>query len=257
MTATNKPLDFSSFQTLYNIRDLGGFPTRGGQTTVHGRFLRSDAPVRLNSDEVAHLRDLPVKQIIDLRSPSEIDQTPYPLADLPDLAYSNIALLGRNLDSHMNQLERLFYSEQLRRPELVDLYLYMIDYEQEKIGRVMHTLAMTHCGARLFHCSHGKDRTGLISALLLLLADVPRAHIVSDYAISEKRLQPWFDLNADRIPESHQRFLMTPAHYMEKTLDHLVHKHGTVSRYLEACQVTAAVQDQLKALLLDPDCPYA
>ncbi|MDD3930602.1 MAG: tyrosine-protein phosphatase [Eubacteriales bacterium] len=239
------------FQTLYNIRDLGGHPTRDGRATRYGRFLRSDAPVRLNRHELDQLLAIPVSQVIDLRSPAEISQLPHLLSGHPLIEYVNISLLGTDLDEKFDQLERNHAKNNNKRPELVDLYHHMLDDAKQAIGRVMHHLSSDQSGARLFHCSHGKDRTGLISALLLLLADVPDSVIVADYQISETNLQPWFQTILHQIPSDHQRYLTTPAVYMEKTLDYLYKNYGSVSDYLLRCGVTEQTQNRLKQLLLE------
>ena len=238
-----------NLKSLYNLRDLGGYQTKNGDRTVCRRFLRSDAPSGLDQAELATLLDLPVSQVIDLRSQSEIDKQPHDLARLPGVSYHHIPLLGPELEKSLAGLQDL---AGLAEFTLADLYRYILDMAQPAIGAVMQRLAANKKGGSLFNCSHGKDRTGLISALLLALAGVSHEHIVHDYKISEILLKPWFDTFIKQVPPSSHHFFRTPAHYMDNTLQYLADKYETVPAYLALCGVDRSVQEQLKQLLLQP-----
>jgi protein-tyrosine phosphatase len=238
-----------SLQTLYNIRDLGGHPTNDGRKTLCGRFIRSDAPVRLSPADLSALLAYPVRLVIDLRSQSEIRQQPHNLRDHPEITYHHIPLLGVSLERDMMRLQ---INNGHKKISLVDLYRHILDQSQAAIGNVMKTLAAADNGARLFNCSHGKDRTGLIAALLLALAGVSYNNIVHDYQVSEALLKPWFDTFIHLVPETDRRFFMTPPHYMRETLAYIDAKYQSVSAYLMACGVDAPVQERLRQLLLVP-----
>ncbi|MDW7657998.1 MAG: tyrosine-protein phosphatase [Bacillota bacterium] len=236
-------------QTLYNIRDLGGHPTADGRETQCGRFIRSDAPVRLSQSDLDVLLSYPVRHVIDLRSQSEIRQQPHDLRDQPGISYHNIPLLGVSLERDMMRLQR---NNGHKKISLVDLYRHILDQSQTAIRSVMLTLAAADSDARLFNCSHGKDRTGLITALLLALAGVGHDHIVDDYQVSESLLKPWFDTFIHMVPETDRRFFMTPPHYMRETLAYIEEKYHGATSYLLACGVDISVQERLRQLLLAP-----
>jgi len=235
-------------ETLYNARDLGGFPIAGERTTVCGRFLRADAPVRLSHADRKTLVAYPVSVVIDLRSRSEIRDMPHQLKGLPGIAYHHIPLLGDDLGQDLARLQRHAGQERLT---LADLYRHMLDQSQEAIGSVMTVLAGETSGARLFNCSHGKDRTGLIAALLLGLVGVSADEIVADYQVSEVYLEPWFRHIIRHVPPGERHFFQTPARYMQETLAHLARQYRSAADYLLRCGVSRDSQNRLVALLTE------
>ncbi len=237
-----------SVNSLFNIRDLGGYLTQSGSKTICRRFVRSDAPSGLSEEDLAVLLAYPVSQVIDLRSQSELDKQPHDLRQLPGVSYHHIPLLGPDLEKNLAGLQDV---SALTEFTLADLYRYILDMAQPAVGSVMRTLAANKKGSSLFNCSHGKDRTGLISALLLSLAGVSQEHIVHDYKISAELLKPWFDTFIHKMPEKSRHFFTTPAHYMEATLQYLTDKYESVPAYLNLCGVDQATQVQLRRLLLE------
>ncbi len=238
------------FKSLFNIRDLGGYLTRNGGKTVCRRFLRSDAPSGLDKEELAVLQEIPVTQVIDLRSQSEIDKQPHDLEQQAGVSYHHIPLLGPDLEQ---DLRNLLPGSSHTDYTLADLYRYILDNSQPAIGAVMRRLAENKNGSSLFNCSHGKDRTGLIAALLLSLAGVSQDHIVHDYKISEILLKPWFDTFIHQVPAEEHHFFRTPAQYMDDTLTYLLGKYDDVPAYLALCGADEKVQQSLRQLLLDPE----
>ncbi len=238
-----------NLQTLYNVRDLGGHNTLDAKTTRCGRFLRADAPVSLSRADQALLLSYPIRHIIDLRSQSEVDKQPNMLRNHPDVKYENIPLLGKDLEQDLIRLQK---KNSHRGFELVDLYVHILDQSQSAIGKVLLSMAWTSSVAVLFHCTHGKDRTGIITALLLRLAGVDEEQVIEDYRISEARLDPWFSTFIADIPEADRRFFITPPRYMRQTLQHLAGQYGTVQDYLLRCGLTCPDQELLRKKLLDP-----
>ena len=236
-------------ESLYNIRDLGGYPAAGGRKTRCGRFIRSDAPVSLSETDLETLLAYPVRHVIDLRSESEIRQQPHDLKHNPAVHYVNIPLLGTDLERDLMSLQQKNDNQAI---SLADLYRHILDQSQKAIGTVMQTMARAEGGARLFNCSHGKDRTGLIAALLLSLADVDPGSIIEDYRISEGLLKPWFDTFIQTVPQAHRHFFVTPPRFMKETLDHLSEKYHSASEYLLLCGVLPPELDRLRHLLLEP-----
>jgi len=221
-------------ETMYNVRDLGGYPTRAGKTTVYGQFLRADSPNRLSDDDLRQLLAFPVTTVIDLRSPSENNQENYRLRESPDVSYFNIPLLGFDMMASimaMNETDDPYIA-------VPDLYIRMLDKACDPIGQVMTCLAQARPGACMFHCTHGKDRTGIISALLLLLADVNDEDIVANYQTSATYLKPWFDTFIADLPVEILHFFKTEPESMETTLDYFHKTYISVDKYLEGCGVS-------------------
>ncbi len=236
-------------QTMYNVRDLGGFATLNGQVTAFGRFLRADAPGRVSKSDMQQLLDFPVRTVIDLRSASEIGDQPNAFSSQPEVAYFNIPLLGHNLEDSMAAVP--LFEDGREVVGLADLYIYLLEQSREPLGRVFSRLAATGQGASLFNCSHGKDRTGLVAALLLLLAGVGDSDIIVNYQISSTYLKPWFDTFIHTIPADILHFFNTHPRNMELTLSYFHQHFKSPEEYLQGCGVSLAEINELKRRLLN------
>jgi len=166
-----------NFENTLNTRDLGGYPIEGGGYTVYNRFWRSDAPRHLCDSEIDVFLSQNITTVVDLRGTGEIVRQPCFLSDVKDFSYFNIPL-----DGEIRVPER--------EEDVPDQYMDMIR-NKSAMAQIMKVFAETASGV-LFHCAAGKDRTGVVAVLLLLLARVPREDIIADYQVSgtyiEKRI---------------------------------------------------------------------
>ena len=131
------------------------------------------------------------------------------------------------------------------------MYRNIVDRCQPAIGQVL-TAAATGPFPLLIHCKIGKDRTGIIVALLLAALGVPPETIVADYAESASNLEPMVPelmaaaahdgLNLER----YARLLQSPPAAMADLLTHLTERYGSVSAYLDECGFTAPLRQQLQ-----------
>jgi protein-tyrosine phosphatase len=133
-------------------------------------------------------------------------------------------------------------------------YVDFLERFRDRVGLALGAVADVE-GTVVVHCAGGKDRTGLISALLLRLADVETAVVAADYAISEENLAPngpaWIEGGGDQIERERRRKLMrTPAQAMTQTLDALERRYGTVEEYLRATGLHDEQVARLRARLL-------
>ncbi len=161
----------------YNFRDLGGYRTHAGETTKWRRILRADCPHRLSGDDIARLLDEGLSTVIDLRSGNEIENARNPFATLAGVAYKNVGLFDHLAPGTMHDGPSRAGEDPLLR-----FYVSTLAGRQTAIRDVLSAIANAPDGLVLFHCTAGKDRTGLIAALLLGLAGVRESEIVSDYA---------------------------------------------------------------------------
>jgi len=238
---------------MYNVRDLGGFATKDGQITAFGRFLRADAPVRLDADDLHKLLDYPVRTVIDLRCPNELNGLPYILRDQPNINYFHIPLLGPDLDKAMASVKLIDSNGE--KVGLPDLYIHLLEHSQNTLGQVFKCLANADPnGASLFHCSHGKDRTGLVAALLLLLAGVADKEIIDNYQISYTFLKPWFDTFINTVPTGIRHYFNTNPQNMVITLSYFHQHFQSAEAYLgDCCGVSCDEIAGLKRRLLEAE----
>jgi protein-tyrosine phosphatase len=222
-----------------NLRDVGGYPVAGGGTVRWRTLLRSDALNRLDDGGRAVLADLGLRTVIDLRTDSEVEAAP------------------SALDGTAAQTVRvpLFSAEAIGRlpPDLAAVYRYMIDDCGAAIARAIGRLAVPGALPGLVHCTAGKDRTGLVTALVLEVIGVPDDVIAADYALSQSsslapdtarqigRIQSisgvgrWLDLGA----------LGSPPQVIHTALA----QSGTVANYLYGHGLTAPDLATLRAAL--------
>jgi protein-tyrosine phosphatase len=209
----------------YNLRDTGGYATADGRTTRWGVLLRADGLHRLPKTSQERLLAHPIRTIIDLRRPHELEESPNVFASSGEVDYLNISLVEDP-------------SEARTLPSLEELYKRMLDNSQPQIKQLFETLSTPGRFPVLIHCTAGKDRTGLVVALLLALANVPDETIAADYALSAEYLSPLFVELRHKIKQTGQdlaqfeKLLASRPEMMLETLDYLNHRYGGARQYL-------------------------
>jgi protein-tyrosine phosphatase len=135
---------------------------------------------------------------------------------------------------------------------MLERYLFIIETRPQAFRDVFQTIAEAD-GSVLFHCFAGKDRTGLVAAMLLDLSGVPREGIAADYTATDVQLARQYEVWIDEAPaEKRDAFrdeLSCPPERILGVLDHLGAKWGGVAGYLEASGVTAENIDRLSSKL--------
>lgn len=176
----HNPLRQLAFPSLLNARDLGGYPTLDGGETRWRSLLRSDDLAQLTPDGVRALDDYGVKTVVDLRWSEEIHLNPSPVARrASSIRYAHISLLA-NSAARWRELSQNCEKELWK--------CVVLEKAQTELLSVLQVIARSDAGPLLFHCVAGKDRTGIVAALLLTLADVVPESIAYDYAASTDML---------------------------------------------------------------------
>ena len=231
---------------LYNTRDLGGMLTSDGKKTVYHKLIRSDALDHLSPESIEKLLAYPVTAVIDLRSEPEALARPDSICGDPRVRYYNIPLLRIDADD-INEKTIVNTIE----TSLGDLYIWMFEHSGPYFAEVLRTILKESSGTVLFHCAHGKDRTGLITAIFYLLCHVEEKDIIANYAISYTYVK---DLVAPLIaatPEHVHHIYRSDASNMEKLLNYLrEHYPGGIKEYLLSIGMTSGEIAELTALLL-------
>lgn len=216
------------FQGCYNFRDLGGFPGDTGDTRYQ-QLYRADALDALTEVDIKNLKDMGISTVIDLRSDNEKNEAPDRVADTPDFDYLSLSLM----DEDASKIENI-----TRIPSLSELYIQMLEDQQNKFAKIGQII-LNATGGVVFHCTAGKDRTGVTAALLLGLAGVHRSMIVDSYAKSAELMRKKFSAMYPKEPSGNRamdliaaKLLGSEPQNMEATLDYLEDCFGNTRQYL-------------------------
>ena len=183
------------WEGCFNARDLGGLPTTDGRATSWRAVIRSDSLDHLSPKGWSSLRAYGVRTILDLRNDDERESEGE--ARPTDLTTVHVALD----DVDDAEFWEYVWSEELDGTPLY--YRPFLDRKPERCAAAVAAIARAEPGGVVFHCGGGRDRTGLVSLLLLALVGVPPDEIASDYELSNARLPPFWAARGweDQRPE--------------------------------------------------------
>ncbi|WP_242613654.1 tyrosine-protein phosphatase [Herbihabitans rhizosphaerae] len=171
---------------LVNARDLGGLPTKDGRTVRKGAVVRTEALTRVTDAGWAALVDHGVRTVIDLRGDDELERNPA-IAQSPDQV--------RRLHLPLDDLSDTEFWDEWQALSATPLYYRpFLKRYPATVARIIGAIADAEQGGVLIHCAGGRDRTGLISALLLAFAGVSADDIATDYRLSDERLVTLFSV---------------------------------------------------------------
>lgn len=239
-----------------NFRDLGGYQTTDGRHIKWGRVYRSDALDRLTDGDLTYLNALGINLICDFRSDPEVSQRP-------------TKLTARQHERHIikDDLVTGFYiREKLESGDASDLnvelmkgsYRRLLDTFPHQFGAVLKRLADEDNLPALFHCTAGKDRTGLTAAMLLTLLGVPLGTIRTDYDLTNEFVKPFLDMVRSRVEAVGIAFepllgvFAAPLDLLDSALAYLDSEYGGIEAYLrKQAAIDDATIDALKANLLE------
>jgi protein-tyrosine phosphatase len=231
------------FPALLNARDLGGYPTVDGSQTRWRSLLRSDDLAQLTPQGVQALADYGVRTVVDLRWAEEIALNPSPIvAQAPQIAYVHVSLLA-DTPAQWRELCKSCEKELWK--------CVVLEQAQSELRGVLRIIAAAAPGPLLFHCVAGKDRTGIIAALLLTLADVKPQAIASDYAestqmLSDAYIKRYKDVDPQDILES----VRCPEQGVHNMLAYL-ESQGGIREYLKQIGLNEMQMARLRARLRD------
>jgi protein-tyrosine phosphatase len=237
-----------------NVRDLGGLPTEDGRRTRLGGVVRSDNIRKLTDAGWRALADHGVERIVDLRWPEELAE------DQPrdvDIDVVHISVLGPALDAeYVKELDAHLASVDDVADHYAWSYVDFLERYRERFGRAFAAIADAD-GCVVVHCMGGKDRTGIVSALLLRLAGVSHDAIGEDYAVTAANLEPstsqWIPAVVDEVERAKwEKLKDTPADAMVRVVREIERRYGEVASYLRAAGLTDEQVERLRERLVAP-----
>ena len=249
------------WEGCYNARDLGGLPTVTGASTRYGRLIRSADTRFITSAGWEAARAAGIRAVIDLRNPDEVEPGSQPTATLGAGTFAVPAAQTtadrpagiETLLIPLDDIEDLELWRRLTGEELDGTPLYyrpFLDAKPERVAAALTAIARVPDGGVIFHCGSGRDRTGLISVLLLSLAGVTPEAIVADYELTLGQLTPLYAALGLDIEEFDVReHLKSRGTTVSETITRLL-RDFDVAEYLAAAGVSAADIGALRTRLL-------
>lgn len=235
-----------SLEGSINFRDLGGLRTADGRPVRTGHLFRSDALHRLTASDIDILSRLEIATLIDLRSPVEIELSgPSPLLER-GTRHLHMPVFSRDLS----------LDDITPDSTLGDLYMRMLELGTGGVGLLFETLSQEEHFPAIIHCAAGKDRTGIVSALILRALGVPDETIVADYALTDRnimqlvqRMQASGQSFSTQVPDD---MIRAVPETMETFLRSLDETYGSTTGYLDHAGVQQDVINAVRDQLLEP-----
>ncbi len=225
----------SLLETTLNTRDLGcNKSTVSGERLKPWRVLRSDSQCYPSENDVVLLKKHHICTIIDMRGEADVQKKPSGFAGREGFAYRNIPI-----------------HEGSGIPENTDAVSgsYMDIAQSKNAAKVFKAIASAPGGV-MINCTAGKDRTGVVSAVLLGICGVSEAEIVADYMLTKTYNQKRFELIHQNFPDVDMNIVIPSERYMEGFLHLLKAKYGSFRQYLLDIGVTSDEIDEIKEKLL-------
>lgn len=212
----------------YNFRDLGGIRARAGKRVMWGFFFRGDSMEKLTQKDLAYLAEIPIRTVVDFRTEEEAGKAP---DKLPCDATEHLAL-RINPGSLLAAVSEKRTAEEYEQM-MLDMYRGMIRDEAviQQYKKFFRLLQNEEKIPVLYHCSAGKDRTGLATALLLSALGVGRPRIMDDYLASNALLRKKYENLLKKHPEMEPLFAVKKD-YLLAAFDEIEKSHESLEYFL-------------------------
>jgi len=224
---------------VQNLRDLGGYACHGG-ITYYGVLLRSDQLAGLTDEDKKMLVQSGLTTVIDLRKSEEVERFPNDFIDSENVKVHNME------DSMKVKSEA---TDQTKVTCMGDLYIRKLESNGSYYVSVIDLIANSP-GMTIIHCLAGKDRTGIIAALILLLLGVDELDVIADYQVSQTYLKYNIEDFLKHNPDAPRYTLSSNAKNIEMLIDHLNVKYGGALQYLNSHGLKKEQHEQIRNQLV-------
>jgi len=237
-----------SLEGAVNFRDLGGYATTDGRRTKWRVLFRADGLSELTTADLAKVASLGIHTVVDLRSGYEVEQSRF------------------DVDAHPVDFHHFPFIDQLpdvesweRAPGLLGAqYREMLDDAVPQITAALEVLATASALPAVFHCTAGKDRTGLLSAIVLSLLGVPQDTVVADYALSGEAMERLraklilkYPDGKDVIADIDEVFSAHPTNMVD-LFAYLAERYGSIEDYAAKVGIADTLIARLRETMLEP-----
>lgn len=243
-----------TFDFVGNFRDLGGYHTCDGRKVVWLKLFRSGELRHQTTDDLSHLRgETGLASVLDLRSDMEIKQESVELITEAGIRYHNVPFLTGGNDSNDDDLFSRFTN-------MGQFYVFLLEDREfgNRVIEALELIAEPENHPLMFHCTLGKDRTGILSAIVLSVLGVEDKNIITDYTLTAQSMKA--EINRFRNdPKTAGAVEHLPgycwewessAESMELFLSSIQRKYGSAREYLESHGMSDSLVPRLEKALL-------
>jgi protein-tyrosine phosphatase len=237
-------------EAVFNFRDLGGYKTDDGRIVRWRQLFRADGLYRMTAADAETVRELGIASVLDLRTEEEIGtRGRFPVDKVP-VEYHHLPFIDIVPDPD-------FYPTPVPPSFMAEHYHDIIHGGSDHVVGALRILSRPEAYPAVFHCAAGKDRTGILAALVLSLLGVPDEQIAEDYGLSRQAMvelrafldehMPEVASNMDRIPTA----MLAEPETMAMLLQSLRDQYGSVPDFVASLGITDAEVSALRSNLLD------
>ena len=238
-----------TLDAVHNFRDLGGYETGDGRVTRWHTLYRADGLQRLRAGDIDTIRPFGLRTVLDLRTHRELEERGrFPVEALP-VRFHHLPVIDVTWETNNTTTDAVGF--------LFEQYQALLAYGEPLFAKAFHLLAVPGALPAVFHCAAGKDRTGVLAALILGAVGVPHEVIAEDYGLSRAamvRTRAWADATSPElaaawssVPSTH---LAAEPEAMRALLDQLASRHGSIREYVVSIGASNAVLSRLTAAFL-------
>ncbi len=236
-------------QGASNFRDVGGYPTAGGQRVKRGHVFRSDHLASLSEADVARLKTLGVRHSLDFRGTAECATTHYAIDGIERVALTIEPTVIARMQALVAQGVVPTTEETVAL--MCETYRDFVNRNADTYGRFMKHL-LEQPTPQVFHCTAGKDRTGFAAALLLSALGVDRATIEHDYLLTNQLYKRDARLEGQGHPHVMKVLWQVQPEFLHAAFDAVDTQHGGMPDYLHgAIGLSTQELAELRRMLLE------
>lgn len=200
-----------------------------------GLLFRSDNLYNLNPKEKALLRDNKIKVVIDLRNKDEVEHLKD--TNIKAITFINNPLLPESKEGEESPLKTVTIKH-MTLPDMDNAYKELVSRDRKAAWSNIFNILLDTDGAVLYHCSAGKDRTGVLSAVILTALGIDKETIYQDYLLTNEKPLYYKKLAEQMDPESKEIFLdyfQAKKEYLDASFDEINKIYGSFDKFLSEC----------------------
>lgn len=241
-------------------RDLGGIKNKEGKVIKNNMIIRGKCLYKLKKKEIEKLKIYNLAKVIDLRTAVEIDEKPNVVID--NVKYIHMPIFKEKTAGITHEKEQSKLKMLMNMVSIENLYKLMVtdEYSVSQLKNIIHEIINSESYPVLFHCTAGKDRTGIVAMLLLYILDVDEDNIMKNYLEINKKHKPKANIfywlvtilmwNRELAVKA-RSYYMVDESYLQTAIQSIKEKYGSIDDYVtNALCVTKEMKKEFKNKVL-------